>query len=100
MHTVIKNMEKVHHNAGVTKEVEKEEEEEEANKEEVVNEEDRKARRESRETRSKQVLQENKEVELEQMACLLGVALIASSEHIGNDMVVRQFNHLYQFGDL
>lgn len=65
MHCVIKNMEKVHHNAGILKEVEKEEEEEEANKEEVVNEEDRKARRESREKRSKQVAEENQQVELE-----------------------------------
>lgn len=40
-------------------------------------------------------------MEQEQLGCLLGVALIASSEAIAGDiMAVRQFNHWYQFGDL
>lgn len=42
MHSVIKNMETIHHNGALKTELDKEEEEEENNKEEVVNEADRK----------------------------------------------------------
>lgn len=31
---------------------------------------------------------------------MIGLGLIAGSEQIGNEMIVRQLNHIYQFGDI
>lgn len=56
----------------------------------------RKEKREAREVKQKELKEDDRQVEQEQLGCILGIALIASSESIGGDiMAVRQLNHLY-----